>query len=136
MFRGAQRNGALARVNPVPPAIVAAAGLVLLLAGYRMSGAGIAAGALLAVINSVLLSGRVEVATASGDMARALLIMQSGLMVTFVVVGAAAIILVKISVALAVAAAISFGVTQMIILATFYWTRARRAPISEGKASS
>jgi hypothetical protein len=136
MFHGAQRAATLSRVHPLVPAVVVLVGIIVVFAGHSMIGAGIAVGAVLAYVNGLLLSGRVDIAAASGDMARALLIMQSGLMVTFVVVGVATVILVKISVPLAVSAAISFGVTQMAILATFYWTRARRTPVSEGKAST
>jgi hypothetical protein len=121
-----------ARVNPYAPLPVLIAGLVLVAAGYRDVGIGVAVGSVLAVINSVILSGRVEVATESGDLARALLVMQAGLFVTFIIVGVATVILVHFSVPLAVGAAAGFGIAQTLILAAFYWTHGR-AQVAAGR---
>ncbi len=121
-----------ARVNPYAPLPVLLAGVALVAAGYRDVGIGVAVGSLLAVVNSLLLSGRVEVAAESGDVARALLIMQAGLFVTFAIVGAATVVLVHFSVPLAVGSAIGFGVAQTLILAAFYWTHGR-AEVAAGR---
>lgn len=121
-----------ARVNPYAPLPVLLAGVALVAAGYRDVGIGVAVGSLLAVVNSLLLSGRVEVAAESGDVARALLIMQAGLFVTFAIVGAATVVLVHFSVPLAVGSAIGFGVAQTLILAAFYWTHGR-AVVAAGR---
>jgi hypothetical protein len=121
-----------ARVSPYAPLPVVLGGLVLAGAGYRDLGFGVVAGAVLAVVNSLLLSGRVDAAAETGDVARALLVMQMGLFVTFLIVGIATVILVHFSVPLAVGAAIGFGVAQTLILVTFYWTRGR-AEASAGR---
>lgn len=119
------------RVNPLIPAIVVLAGAVTFGLGFRFIGAGIAIGACLAFINALMLSRRVELAADTGDMARAMMVMQIGLVSTFVIIGVATVILVKISLAMAVAAAAGFGVAQLAILAAFYLTRARHEVVSE-----
>ena len=119
------------RVNPLVPAMVVVAGAVVFGFGYRFIGAGIAVGACLAFVNALLLSRRVELAADTGDMARAMMVMQIGLITTFVVIGVATVILVKISLAMAVAAAAGFAVAQLAILAAFYLTRARREVVNE-----
>jgi hypothetical protein len=97
-------------------------------------GIGIAVGALLAFVNALLLSHRVESATSSGDVARAMAVMQLGLAVTFTIVGVATIVLVRISVPLAVSAAVGFAVSQLAILGAFYWSHGRAAAGIERKA--
>lgn len=124
-----------ARVNPYAPLPVLVGGLALAAAGFRDAGIGVAVGSILAVVNSLLLSGRVEVAAESGDVARALLVMQAGLFITFAIVGAATVALVHFSIPLAVGAAIGFGTAQTLILATFYWTRGR-ADVAAGRQAS
>lgn len=121
-----------ARVNPYAPLPVLIAGVLLVLVGYRDVGIGVAVGSVLAVVNSFVLSGRVDVATQSGDIARALLVMQAGLFVTFIIVGVATVILVHFSVPLAVGAAAGFGIAQTLILAAFYWTHGR-AEVAAGR---
>lgn len=125
-------RGALARVNPLVPLAVIAAGLVLFLLGERWIGAGVAVGAVLAFINTLILSGRVDVATATGDMGQALIVMQLGLALTFGIVAAATVVIVQFSVAMAVASAAGFVVAQLAMLAAFYWTRGR-ADIAAGR---
>lgn len=124
-----------ARVNPYAPLPVILIGLALIAAGYRDIGIGMAVGAILAVVNSLLLSGRVEVAAESGDVARALLIMQAGLFVTFAIVAAATVVLVHFSIPLAVGAAVGFAVAQTLILGAFYWTHGR-AEVAAGRQAS
>jgi hypothetical protein len=124
-----------ARVNPYAPIPVLLAGVALIATGYRDVGIGVAVGSVLAVVNSLLLSGRVEVAAESGDVAQALLVMQAGLFVTFVIVGVATVILVHFSVPLAVGSAIGFGIAQTLILMAFYWTRGR-AEVAAGRQAS
>src|SRR5579884_125489 len=128
-------RAALGRVNPYAPLPVLAAGVVLAFADSRVIGLGVVVGALLAVVNSVLLSGRVDVATETGDFAQALMIMQLGLFVTFAIVAAVTVVLVHFSIPLAVSAAISFGVTQTIILVAFYLTRGRGEVAAGGQPS-
>lgn len=115
----------LGRVNPLVPGLVALAGLVCFAAGYRWIGAGVAVGAVLAFINGLLLSRRVDIAAETGDVGQAILIMQLGLLLTFTIVGTSTVILVHFSLAMAVASAAGFAVAQLAILAMFYWTRAR-----------
>lgn len=115
----------IGRVNPLVPAVVVLAGAATYIVGYRWIGAGISVGALLAFLNGVLLSERVEVAADMGDLGRALLVMQLGLLVTATVVGLATIVLIHFSLSMAVASAFGFIVTQMAIIGTFYFTRAR-----------
>jgi hypothetical protein len=110
---------------------VALAGLLCFLLGFRWIGAGIAVGAGLALINGLLLSRRVEAAADTGDMARAMLIMQLGLLVTFTVVAIATVILVQISVVMTIGSAVGFAVTHLAMLASFYWTRARASVAME-----
>lgn len=124
-----------ARVNPYAPLPVLLAGVALIGAGYRDVGVGLAVGSVLAVVNSLLLSERVETAAESGDVARALLLMQAGLFVTFIIVGVATVILVHFSVPLAVGSAIGFGIAQTLILAAFYWTRGRAEVAGERQVS-
>jgi hypothetical protein len=125
----------IGRVNPLVPAAVALAGLVWFLAGNRWIGAGIAVGAVLALVNGVLLSRRVDIAADLAGLGQAMLVMQIGLLVTCAVMGAAIVILARLSLAMAVAAVVGFAVTQMAILATFFWTRARvSAPVVNGAA--
>lgn len=125
MRSGRWWNLASGRVNPLVPAAVMLAGALCFLIGLRWIGAGVAVGAALAFVNGLLLSRRVEMAADIGDMGRAVMVMQLGLLVTFTVVGIATIILVKISITMAVASAAGFAVAQLAMLATFYWTRAR-----------
>lgn len=117
------------RVNPLVPGIVVLIGAVTYLAGYRWIGGGIAVGALLGFFNGVLLSERVEVAAGMGDLGRALLVMQLGLLVTATVIGLVTIALIHFSLAMAIASAVGFVVTQMAIVGTFYLTRARSASV-------
>lgn len=135
MARGLIRAAVESRVNPLVPVVVALAGLAGVLLGYRWIGLGVAVGAGLAYINGLFLSRRVELAAGSMNVAGALLVMQVGLMVTFVIIGVAEVILVKISITMAVASAAGFAVAQLAILATFYWTRARSQPTLESGAS-
>jgi hypothetical protein len=91
----------------------------------------VAIGAVLAYANGLILSRRVDLAAAAGNAAGALAVMQVGLLVTMTIIGVVTIILVKVSVPLAVATAAGFGTSQMVILATFYWTHARHQPKTE-----
>jgi hypothetical protein len=128
-------KGAFARVNPIVPLAVVAAGAVLFAFGMRWIGAGVAVGAVLAFVNTLFLSGRVDAAVATGDMGAALLVMQLGLAVTFGIVAVATVIIVHFSVAMAVASAAGFIAAQLALLAAFYWTKGR-ATISAGRQAS
>lgn len=119
-------EGILGRVNPYVPLAVIAAGAVFFGLGMRAIGTGIGVGACLAFVNGLILSRRVEIAADTGDFARAVMVMQIGLLVSFTVIGVATIVLVKISLAMAVASAAGFAVGQLGILAAFYWTRGRQ----------
>lgn len=123
------------RVNPLVPAAVVAGGIVCALAGYPFIGVGVAVGAVLALVNGVLLSRRVDIAAEMGDVGRALLIMQLGLLLSCTVVGLVTIVLVRISVAMAVASAAGFGVTHLGMLAAFYVARGRSSVPLEREAS-
>jgi hypothetical protein len=113
------------RVSPAVPAVVALAGIGLFLSGYHDIGIGVVVGAALALLNGVFLSRRVDFAAETGDIGRALMVMQLGLLVTCTLVGVATIILVHFSIALAVADAAGFAVTQILMLVVFYFARAR-----------
>lgn len=125
---------ALSRANPAVVGLAVAVGAVLAALVSHPIGIGVAIGGILAFINMLLLSGRVEVAADAGDMGRALMVMQLGLAVTFTIVGVATIILVKISVPMAVASAAGFGATQLAMLAVFYLTRGR-ATVAAGRGT-
>lgn len=111
-------------VNFVVPALVILAGVIVAVAGKGYIGVGIGVGAILAYFNSWLLASRIELATATGDSAAAMISMQLGLLVTFTVVGGLTILMVFISLPMTVAMAISFFLTQTAELAMYY--RARR----------
>jgi FAD/FMN-containing dehydrogenase len=74
------------------------------------------------------------VAAASGDVARALLIMQLGLLLTFGIIAGVTIVLIRISLSMTVAAVIGFGATHLAVLALFYAGRARRETALERNA--
>jgi hypothetical protein len=123
------------RVNPLVPATMLLAGLFVLVAGFRWIGGGIMVGALLALLNGLMLSRRVDFAADTGDLGRALLIMNIGLLFTCTIVAAAIIVMIHFSLAMAVAAAAGFAITHVAILATFYMTKARSQVPAEGRAS-
>jgi hypothetical protein len=85
------------------------------------------------LLNGILLSRRVEIAADTGDVGRALLTMQLGLLTSFAVVAVVTVVLVHLSLAMTVAAAAGFGVSHIGMLAVFYWTRGRQV-LAEGKA--
>lgn len=121
------------RVNPLVPAVVILVGLAEATARNGTIGAGICIGAALAYVNGLVLSRRVDLASLTGNVGAALLVMQMGLLITLTIVGVATIVLVKISVAMAVASAAGFGAAQIAILAMYYWTHGRRDPVGETK---
>ena len=116
------------RVNPLIPGVVALAGAAAYVAGYHPVGSGIVVGAGLALLNGWILSKRVEIAATSGSVAQALMVMQIGLLVTFTIIGIATVILIRISLPLTLGCAGGFVVSQLGILAAFYWTHARSIP--------
>ncbi len=118
-----------ARVNPLVPVVVLIAGLGYAAASSLPIGTGIAVGAVLAYVNGIVLSRRVDVASLTGNVASALMVMQVGLLITLGMVAVVTIILIKISLAMAVACAIGFAATHLAILATFYVTQARNEPL-------
>lgn len=113
------------RVNPYVPAIVAVAGLACFLLGFRAVGIGVAVGSLLGFVNGAMLSRRVDIAADMGDVARALLVMQLGLLLACTIIGVVTIILIHFSIQMAVASAAGFAITHLGTLGVFYWTRAR-----------
>jgi hypothetical protein len=117
------------------PGFVALGGVGLALAGWRWIGVGVLVGACLAYLNGVVLSRRVDLAADMGDMARALLVMQLSLLLTCTVIGIATVILVKFSLAMAVASAAGFAVSHLGILGAFYWTRGRTPAALEGEGT-
>lgn len=123
------------RVNPLVPGAVAVAGLATYALGYRAVGGGIGIGAVLAMLNGLILSKRVEFAAATGSVAQALMVMQIGLLVTFTIIGIATVILIHYSLPLTLGCAAGFVAAQLGILGTFYWTHARSLPSIERKPS-
>ncbi|GAC1404296.1 MAG: hypothetical protein NVSMB52_18130 [Chloroflexota bacterium] len=113
------------RVNPLVPVGTIVAGLAIVAAGYRSVGAGVMLGAVLAYINGLLLSRRVDVAANTGDIAGAMAVMQIGLVVTMTIIGLAIVATVHFSLTMAISAAAGFAITQMGILAAYYWSFSR-----------
>lgn len=120
------------RVNPFVPALAVLVGAAVSAMGDLPLGLGIASGGVLAFINGILLSRRVDLAAATGNMAGALLVMQAGLLVSLTVMAIATILLARYSVATAVGEAAGFGVSHLAILAAYYWSHARQMPAREG----
>ena len=127
-------DGIFGRVNPYVPLAVMVVGAVCFALGMRAIGMGVGVGACLAFVNGVILSRRVEIAADTGDFGRAVMVMQLGLLVSFTVIGLATIVLVRISLAMAVASAAGFAVAQLGILAAFYWTKGRQDIAAERNA--
>jgi heme/copper-type cytochrome/quinol oxidase subunit 4 len=123
------------RANPLAPFAVTVLGFAVLLAGYRAVGAGVMAGAVLAFLNGLALSHRVELAADQGDIGRALLVMQLSFLITCTVIAVPVVIMIHFSVTMAVAAAIAFGVSQVAMVLSFYFTRARHLGKVESNAS-
>ena len=125
MLHGRWGSTTLGRVNPLAPILVAAIGLAFFIANSRPIGLGIVIGSVLAVINALLLSKRVDLAADTGDVGQALLIMQMGLVITCTIIGVATIILLHFSLHMAVAAAAGFAAAQVAMLMVFYLTQGR-----------
>ncbi|GAC1467197.1 MAG: hypothetical protein PVSMB7_13490 [Chloroflexota bacterium] len=133
MLHGGWGRFVLGRANPLVPAAVALCGVLVATVGPRAPGLGLAVGALLAFVNSALLSRRIDMAAEMDDVGRALLLMQVGLLVTCTIIALATIVLIHFSVGTAIAAAAGFAVAQLGSLATFYWTQGRGQTSLEGK---
>lgn len=129
------RSATAGRVNPLVPAVVALMGLVTYITGYHWIGAGTIVGAGLGYLNGLVLSRRVEIAADMADVGRALMVMQIGLLLSASVIGVVTVVLVRFSVAMAVASAAGFVATHFGILAVFYFRQARVRPALEGKSS-
>jgi hypothetical protein len=125
MLRGAWDAAARGRVNPIGPVVVAFVGVAIYASGRTSIGVGVAVGAVLAYVNGLLLSRRVDLAVSTANIGGALLVMQAGLLVTMAVIGVAEVVMVRISLSMAVASAAGFGVAQIAILATYYWSAGR-----------
>lgn len=123
------RHG-LEDLNVLLPGFVIAAGLGTIVAGKPPIGVGIAVGAMLALLNSVLLVKRIDLAIASGMAVTAMIAMQLGLFVTFTLVGAITVVMVLISLPMTIAMAISFFGVQTAELILYY--RARRSRLDAG----
>jgi prepilin signal peptidase PulO-like enzyme (type II secretory pathway) len=134
MMRGSFASGN-GRVSPVVPVVVVLAGLACAVAGYTSIGIGVAVGAVLAYMNALVLSRRVDMAADLGNIGLALLSMQLGLLLSATIIGIVVVVLIHFSLTLAVAAAAGFAVAQIGGLAVFYWTRARGGGSPEGEAS-
>lgn len=135
MLHGSWSGLGHGRVNPAAPLVCVVGGVIVFALGYHPVGAGLVAGACLAFINGLLLSGRVDFAADQGDVGRALLVMQLGFIVTCTVIGIATIIIVHYSVAMAVGTAIGFAASQLGMVGTFYVFQARTSGKMESKAS-
>lgn len=120
-------------VNGLFPVVVIAVAVGVAASGRGYIGAGIAVGALLALMNSSLLLRRIAGAVETGNPAAAMISMQVGLLVTFTVVAAVTVLLVLVSRSMAVAMGISFFVTQTGQIAVFFLERhgqSRPGPLS------
>ncbi|MGH2443164.1 MAG: hypothetical protein ACRDFX_08380, partial [Chloroflexota bacterium] len=87
----------------------------------------------LAYLNGLVLSRRVDLAAATGDMAGAMMVMQLGLLVSLTIVGVVIVILLHFSIAMALAAIAGFSLAHLAILATFYLSHGRSDPLPEIK---
>ena len=116
------------------PGVVVVVGIALLVANYRWIGAGVIVGACLAYLNGILLSRRVDLAAATGDMAGAMAVMQIGLVVTLTIVGVSTVILIRLSLAMAIASAAGFAAAQLAILAAYYRKYSRHETAMETHA--
>lgn len=76
-------------------------------------------------LSMIFFSRRVDFAAEMSDLGRAMLIMQLGMLVSCTIIGIATVIMVKLSLAMAVAAAAGFAVAHLATLAAFYWSRVR-----------
>lgn len=128
-------DGVLRRVNPLVPGCVMVCGAVIAASGRGWIGAGVVVGAILALFNDLFLSRRVDFAANMGDLGRAMLVMQLGMLLSCTIIGIATVIMVKFSLAMAVAAAAGFAVAHLATLGAFYWTRARR-DVADGSQAS
>lgn len=135
MLHGSLTAPAQNRVNPIVPAIVVVAGLVWLILGHALVGGGIAIGAVLAYVHGVMLSRRVDLASMTGNVGTALMVMQMGLLTTLTIIGLAAYIMIRISLSMAVAGIAGFAATQIMILAVFYLMRVRHNTASEAQTT-
>jgi|SRR5579875_121844 len=115
------------RVNPLAPGAVVLAGLIVLALGHAMLGLGIVVGAILALVNGLVLSRRVDFAADSANTGIALMVMQLGFFGTFIIVGVAAALLILLSIQAGIGAAIGFGCAQMLLLALFFASQGRGA---------
>jgi len=111
-------------VNLVLPAVLVVVGVIVATLG-RIIGIGIAVGAILALLNSIVLVKRVELAVDSANAAVATISMQIGLLLTFGGIGAVTLIMLIVSVPMAVAMGITFFAAQTGEVYLFY--RARNA---------
>lgn len=118
-------------INPFIPGLVAILGLAAFAVGYRAVGGGVSIGAALALVNAFILSKRVEFAATTASVAQALMVMQIGLLVTFTIIGIATVVLIHFSLSLTLGCAAGFVVSQLAILAAYYWTHARSMPTLE-----
>jgi hypothetical protein len=121
----------LGDVNLLLPAAAVVAGVALGLTGRPYIGAGVGAGAILAFFNSGLLLKRIELAASAPNPAAALMAMQLGLLVTFTLVGIITVIMIRISVEMTVAMAITFLVAQTGQLLLIYRVRRSRPEASQ-----
>jgi hypothetical protein len=135
MLGGRWNGAALGRANPYIPLAVIAMGGGVFLSVSRPIGSGLAIGAVLAFGNVLFLSGRVDLAAATGDLGRAMVVMQIGMFTAFVLIGVVIVVLVHFSLAMAVAAAGGFAATQLGMLAAYYWTRGR-GKIASGRQTT
>lgn|GEM_PF-1943910 len=124
-------------VNAVLPALIVMGSAVVALVGRPLLGAGIAAGALGAYLNSGLLVKRIQLAASTGDPAGAMIAMQVGMLVTFLLAGGITVAMLFVSVTMTVAMAIAFFVTQTLELALYYRSRRGRVgPWADGSRIS
>jgi hypothetical protein len=131
MVQGWIAGWSRSRVSPVPPGCVVLGGLSWLAIGHTWVGAGIAVGAVLAYVNGLLLSRRVDMAAMTANLGGAMVVMQAGMIVTLIIIGLATILLIQLSLSMAIASAAGFGVSQIAILAAFYWLHGRAETTTE-----
>lgn len=134
MLHAVWSGAARGRVNPLVPLAVSLTGLSIWLSGRPSIGIGIAVGAILAWVNALLLSRRVDLAALSGDLARAMMVMQLSLLIALTVVGLATVVLIHFSLSMAIASAAGFSVCHLAILTAFFFAHGRSAAPLESNA--
>jgi hypothetical protein len=100
-----------------------------------MVGLGLVIGALLALLNGILLERRIELAASVKDVGTALVVMQVGLLVTCTLVGLTTVVLIHFSLSMAIADAAGFAITFLGLLGSLALFQTKSQSDSKGDLS-